>query len=168
MTSLSLFTFMHWRRKWQPSPVFLPGESQGWQGLVGCRLWGRTELDTTEATGKESACQCRRCRRPGFDPCIGKIPWRRKWQVTPVFLPVKFHGHETGGLVHGVSKSQTQLSTSISSLLIHPRNFIHFCCPGWSTVSSVLLIRLHFFSGSGYFPYITTCCLICPFLRDCG
>ena len=42
-TSLSLFSFMHWRRKWQPTPVFLPGESQGWQSLVGCRLWGRTE-----------------------------------------------------------------------------------------------------------------------------
>ena len=49
-TSLSLFTFMHWRRKWQPTPVFLPGGSQGWQGLVGCHLWGRTESDTTEAT----------------------------------------------------------------------------------------------------------------------
>ena len=48
--SLSLFTFMHWRRKWQPTPVFLPGESQGWGSLVGCCLWGRTELDTTEAT----------------------------------------------------------------------------------------------------------------------
>ena len=47
--SLSLFTFMHWRRKWQPTPVFLPGESQGQQSLVGCRLTGRTELDTTEA-----------------------------------------------------------------------------------------------------------------------
>ena len=49
-TSLSLFTFMHWRRKWQPTPVFLPGESQGQRGLVRCRLWGRTESDTTEAT----------------------------------------------------------------------------------------------------------------------
>ena len=47
---LSLFTFMHWRRKWQPTPVFLPGESQGWGSLVGCRLWGRAELDTTEET----------------------------------------------------------------------------------------------------------------------
>ena len=47
-TSLSLF--MHWRRKWQTTPVFLPGESQGWGSLVGCRLWGRTESDTTEAT----------------------------------------------------------------------------------------------------------------------
>ena len=46
----SFFTFMHWRRKWQPTPVFLPGESQGWRSLVGCRLWGRTELDMTEVT----------------------------------------------------------------------------------------------------------------------
>jgi len=49
-TSLSLFTFMHWRRKWQPTPVFLPGESQGRGSLVGCHLWGRTESATTEAT----------------------------------------------------------------------------------------------------------------------
>ena len=49
-TSLSLFTFMHWRRKWQPTPVFLPGESQGQRSLVGCCLWSCTELDTTEAT----------------------------------------------------------------------------------------------------------------------
>ena len=49
-TSLSLFTFMHWRRKGQPTPVFFPGESQGRGSLVGCRLWGRTESDTTEVT----------------------------------------------------------------------------------------------------------------------
>ena len=49
-TRLSDFTFMHWRRKWQPAPVFLPGESQGPGILVGCRLWGHTELDTTEVT----------------------------------------------------------------------------------------------------------------------
>ena len=69
-TSLSLFTFMHWKRKWQPTPVFLPGESQGWGSLVGCRPWGHTESDTTEVTqqqqqqhlfsggsdSKESAC----------------------------------------------------------------------------------------------------------------
>ena len=52
-TSLSLFTFMHWRRKWQPTPVFLPGESQGRRSLVGCRLWGRTESDSTEATQQQ-------------------------------------------------------------------------------------------------------------------
>ena len=47
------FTFTHWRRKWQPTPVFLPGESQGRGSLVGCRLWGRTEPDTTEATQQQ-------------------------------------------------------------------------------------------------------------------
>ena len=54
-TSLSLFTFMHWRRKGQPTPVFLPGESQGRRSLVGCHLWGRTESDTTEATAAAAA-----------------------------------------------------------------------------------------------------------------
>ena len=44
---------MHWRRKWQPTPVFLPGESQGQGSLVGCRLWGRTESETTEATQQQ-------------------------------------------------------------------------------------------------------------------
>ena len=47
-TSLSLFTFMHYRRKWQPTPVLLTGESQGRGSLVDCRLWGCTESDTTE------------------------------------------------------------------------------------------------------------------------
>ena len=46
----SLFTFMHWRRKWQPTPVFLPGESQGQRSLVGCRLRGHIESDMTEVT----------------------------------------------------------------------------------------------------------------------
>ena len=40
---------MHWRRKWQPTPVFLPGQSHGRRSLVGCSPWGRTESDTTEA-----------------------------------------------------------------------------------------------------------------------
>ena len=50
VTSLTLFTFMHWRRKWQPTPVFLPGESQGRGNLVDYCLWGCTESDMTEAT----------------------------------------------------------------------------------------------------------------------
>ena len=71
-TSLSLFTFMHWRRKWQPTPVFLPGESQGRGSLVGCHLWHRvghnwSNLAAAEVFGgflggsdsKESAFQAR-------------------------------------------------------------------------------------------------------------
>ena len=50
-------TFMHWRRKWQPTPVFLPGESQGRGSPVGCRLWDRTESDTTEATQQQQQQQ---------------------------------------------------------------------------------------------------------------
>ena len=42
-----------WRRQWQPTPVFLPGESQGRRSLVGCRLWGRTESDASEATQQQ-------------------------------------------------------------------------------------------------------------------
>ena len=57
-TSLSLFTFMHWRRKWQPTPVFLPGESQGRGSLVGCHLWGHTESETTEVTQQQQQAFC--------------------------------------------------------------------------------------------------------------
>ena len=57
-TSLWLFTFMHWRRKWQPTPAFLPGESQGQGSLVACHLWGRTESDTTEQLHFHFALLC--------------------------------------------------------------------------------------------------------------
>ena len=78
VTSLSLFTFMHWRRKWQPTPVLLPGESQGRGSLVGCRLWDRTESDTTgrlqfhfsvsctgEGNGNPLQCSCLENPRDG-------------------------------------------------------------------------------------------------------
>ena len=45
--------------------------------------------------GKESACQCRRCKRHGFHLWIRKIPWRRKWHPTSVFLPGKSHGQRS-------------------------------------------------------------------------
>ena len=140
-TSLWLFPFMHWRRKWQPSPVFLPGESQGQGSLVGCCLWGPHRVGhdwsdlaaagrkvqnsctmiytipycwalrlcplfsmtynvvmnifPSDANGKEPACQCRRHKRYWFDPWVGKIPWRRAWQPTPVFLPGESHGQRS-------------------------------------------------------------------------
>ena len=46
-------------------------------------------------SGKEPACQCRRCKRRGFDLWVGKIPLRRSWQPTPVFLPGKPHGQRS-------------------------------------------------------------------------
>ena len=62
-------------------------------------------------SGKESDCQCRRCRRHRFDPWVGKIIWRRKWQPTPVFLPEKLYGQRSlvGYTLWG-HKSQTGLS----------------------------------------------------------
>ena len=45
--------------------------------------------------GKEPACQCRRHKTRGFDPCVGKIPWKGPWQPTPLFLPRKSHGHRS-------------------------------------------------------------------------
>ena len=46
-------------------------------------------------SGKESACRCRRPKRQGFNPWVGKILWSRKWQPAPVFLPGKFHGQKS-------------------------------------------------------------------------
>ena len=45
--------------------------------------------------GKEFTCWCRRCQRLRFSPWVGKIPWSRKWQPTPIFLPGKFHGQRS-------------------------------------------------------------------------
>ena len=44
---------------------------------------------TNKQTNKKPACQCRRCKKHKFDPWVKKIPWRRTWQLTPVFLPGK-------------------------------------------------------------------------------
>ena len=187
---------MHWRRKWQPTPAYLPGESQGWWSLVGCRLvcgvaqsrtrlkrlssssssritlglpwwlsdnestyqcrssigqrgWGKKQSKSKELSFPKSVFPCglgdsgsipgsgrsqqkemathssilawkipwtqepgglrsmvlqrfgydwaivHQCRRPGFDPWVRKIPWRRKWQPTSVVLRGKFHGPRT-------------------------------------------------------------------------
>ena len=54
--------------------------------ILGFSMW---------CSGKESTCQCRRCKRCGFDPWVGKSPWSRKWKPTPVFLSGKFHGQQS-------------------------------------------------------------------------
>ena len=63
-----------------------------------------------------ATCQCRRHRRCGFNPWVGKIPWRRTWQSTPLFLPRESHGQRTHGMepwtesmVYRVAKSWTRL-----------------------------------------------------------
>ena len=67
-------------------------------------------------SGKEPGCQCRRCKRCGFDPWVGKIPWRRAWQPIPVFLPGKFHGQRSlaGCTPWGHKESDTTEHMSIN------------------------------------------------------
>ena len=77
-TSLSLLTFMHWRRKWQPTPVLLPGESQGRGSLVGCRLWGRTESDTTESMQQQQ--QQLRLFPSDLESYLPKLLKESKWR----------------------------------------------------------------------------------------
>ena len=74
---------MHWRRKWQPTPVFLPGESQGQGSLVGCRLWGRTESDTTEVTQQQQQQQKpdKILARLYWGPCCSSGDSENKQQV---------------------------------------------------------------------------------------
>ena len=57
-TSLSLFNFMHWRRKWHSTPVLLPGKSHRWRRLVGCSPWGREESDITERLPFQFSLSC--------------------------------------------------------------------------------------------------------------
>ena len=81
----------------------------GSRSLVGCSPWSHKESDMTAAANtiaimtrasswlscKESACQCRRHRAHEFNPWVRKIPWRRKWQPAPIFLPGKSHGQRS-------------------------------------------------------------------------
>ena len=67
---------MHWRRKWQPTPVFLPGESQVPGSLVGCRLWGRTESDMTEWLSSSSST--RREKNFPFDLELFRMAWYQR------------------------------------------------------------------------------------------
>ena len=89
--------------RWQATKLLCPWDSPGKNTGVGCN---RHEVQTNTIWfhpyeipwlpwwlgGKEFACQCRRL---GVDPWVRKIPWRRKWQLTPVFLPGKPHGQRS-------------------------------------------------------------------------
>ena len=79
--------------------------------MVGCHPPNPHPVHSTGGTrGKEPACLCRRHKRQGFDPWVGKIPWRRKWQLTPVFLPGESHGQRSLAVhrSHRVAESRTR------------------------------------------------------------
>ena len=98
----SLFTFMHWGRKWQPTPVFLPGESQGRGSPVGYRLWGRTESDTTEATQQQQQQQGA-LAHVGHEPSSGRAGWasQRPW----VLLELQGYAQAEGKEEHYFSQA---------------------------------------------------------------
>ena len=106
VASLSLFTFMHWRRKWQTTPVFLPGESQARRSLVGCCLWGLTESDTTKRLHFHLSLSCigKGNGIPDQYSCLESPRDRGAWWAA----------------VYGVAQSRTRLkrlsSSSSSSL----------------------------------------------------
>ena len=84
-----------WRREWLPTPVFVPGEFHGQRSLVSCTHGVGHDL----ATKQQQIRICLQCRRPSFNPWVRKIPWRREWQPTPVFLPGESpRKEEPGGL----------------------------------------------------------------------
>ena len=93
-------------------------------------------------SGKESACQCERNKRHGFNPWVGKIPWRRKWQPTPVFLPGESHGQRSlGGYSPQDSK---ELDMTEVTICMHACALTHF-----SRLSQVIslfkfLLRHHY------------------------
>ena len=98
-------------------------QSDRWKKVVPCSFnshlscyeCGETSLHITlgfpgSTNGKEPACQCRRQKRHGFSPCVGKIPWRRVWQPTPVVLPGESHGQRSLlATVHRFEKNQTPM-----------------------------------------------------------
>ena len=112
MTSLSLFPCMHWRRKWQPTPVFLPGKSQGRQSLVGCHLWGRTESDTTDSTQRQQ-------QQPSVQSrCIEMLSVLVACSIPQCALHSHGSPHLTDTLVYELLDYQTKCSLSPIYLLL--------------------------------------------------
>ena len=93
-----------WTVAHQAPPSMGVSRQEYWSGVPGSSPYIHTYMYAYSCThiwlprwliGKESACQCRRCKRRRFDPCVRQIPWRRVWQPTAVFLPGKSHGQRS-------------------------------------------------------------------------
>ena len=91
---------------------------------LGGSFWGAALGLCRWFSGKDSTCQCRRRRRLKFDPWVRKIPWRRKWQPTPVFLPGEFHGQRS---LAGYSPWGCKWWDTAEWLSTHTRVFVALC-----------------------------------------
>ena len=114
---------MHWRRKWQPTPVFLlenPRDGGAWwaaaYGVTQSQAWLKWLSSSSNKwlSGKESSAKAGDAGDMGFNPWVGKILWNRKWQSTAVFcLRNPIDRGDRWAAVHGVSKSPTCLSNRV-------------------------------------------------------
>ena len=104
-------------------------------------------------SGKEPVCQCRRSKRHGFSPWIGKSPWRRAWQSTPVFLPGEYQGQRrlVGYSPYHCKQLDTtkQLGTHTQFLMLessvnHTTEFFFLFGSGSITGSKILFFHLVF------------------------
>ena len=127
-----------WRRKWQPTPVFLPGESQGQRNLVGCHLWGRTELDMTERLPFHFSLSC-----------IGEgdgNPLQCSWLENPR------DGGTWWAAIYGVAQGQTRLKRLAAAAACVPdliivkvkvsQSCLTLCDPMDYTVNGILQARM--------------------------
>ena len=140
MTSLSLSTFMHWRRKWQPTPVFLPGESQGRRSPVGYSPWGFEELDTTEQLHFHFSLSC-----------IGE---GNSNPLQCSCLENPRDGGARGAAVYGVTQSRTRLKqlSSSSSLMLQPSTVVSSTLPLILEVVNQAQVRKHLATMYGAVP----------------
>ena len=124
-TSLSLFTFMHWRRKWHPTPVLLPGKSHGQRTLVGCSPWGREELDMTERLHFHFSLSC---SGEGSATDSSLLAWRIPGTGEPGGLPSIRSprvGHDWSNSAAAAAAQQLKQSPGSSSGYIH-NNILKF------------------------------------------
>ena len=137
-TSLSLFTFMHWRRKWQPTPVFLPGESQGRERLVGCQTsmgLHRVGHDWSDLAAAAAASFCMgfhgvdnkdfayNTGDPDLNLGFGRSPTKGNvYSLQYSYLDNAIDKGSWQAIVHGMAKSQTQLRNTPQASMCR-----HFC-----------------------------------------
>ena len=107
------------------------------------------------ASGKELACQSRRHKRPGFNPWVRKIPWRREWQPTPVFLPGESHGQRSlvGYSPWGRKESHTTEAT-------YRARKNHLLYSLWNKLMNTPLIHVEVILPTEILPYMKTVALI--------
>ena len=134
-----------WRKEMAIHSSILAWRIPWTEESVGYNPWDHKESDTTEqvmfslftlanplvwdtiwASGREPSCQSRRHKRHGFSPWVGKIPWRRKWQPTPVFFPGESHGQRgLAGVVHRYKVWDTiEVTACREAMLSQPEGWV--------------------------------------------